>query len=403
MDDLDALVVGAGPAGCAAAILLAQAGGRVLLLDKSATPPPKVCGEYLSPGCLRLLARLGVLDAVETAGARPLAGMLIHTARGRVLQARYAPDASPSICGLSIPRARLDPLLQDAAQRAGVRFQSGFQASDLLWEHNRVVGVAGRERGAWTSHRAGVVVGADGRHSAVASRIGGRRRHPWLDRMAVVGYLSGARREEQVGEIFLGRDRYAILNPIGPDLTNIGLVADRHALPPGEDPRRLFRSLVDSLPGLAPRLTSARTVAPIRCLGPLAYRANRLAVPGALLVGDAAGFLDPFTGEGIYAALRSAELAAMCILHQRPEGSGDASEQYAAAWTREFVAKWRFIAALQYPVRHPWLAERLVEYLGTRPTLTARLMAAAGDLVPSADLTLHRLLAPRRRLTFHTG
>jgi geranylgeranyl reductase family protein len=397
MGDLDALVVGAGPAGCASAMLLAQAGRRVLLLDKSPAPPPKVCGEYLSPGCLRLLARLGVVDAVEAAGARPLAGMLIHTAGGRLLHARYSPETGSSICGLSIPRARLDPLLLKAARRAGVRFQAGFQASDLLWGSGRVVGVTGREQGAWRSYHAEVVVGADGRHSAIASRMGGRRRHPWLDRMAVVGYFSGARREEHVGEIFLGRDRYAILNPIGRDLTNIGLVADRRALPRGEDPRRQFRSLVDSLPGLAPRLTSARAVAPIRCLGPLAYRANRLAVPGALLVGDAAGFLDPFTGEGIHAALRSAELAARCILHQSPEESGDASEQYVSAWTHEFVAKWRFITALQVPVRHPWLAERLVAYLGTRPALTARLMAAAGDLVPSTDLTLRRLLAPGRR------
>ena len=397
MDDLDALVVGAGPAGCATAILLTQAGRRVLLLDKSAAPPPKVCGEYLSPGCLRLLSRLGVVDAVEAAGARPLAGMLIHTARGRVLQARHGPDADSSIYGLSIPRARLDPLLQDAAQRVGVPFQPGFQASDLLWESGRVVGVAGRERGAWTSYRAEVVVGADGRHSAIASRMGGRRRHPWLDRTAVVGYVSGARREEHLGEIFLGRDRYAILNPIGRDLTNIGLVTDRRALPRGEDPQWLFRSLVESLPGLAPRLTSARAVAPIRCLGPLAYRAHRLAVPGALLVGDAAGFLDPFTGEGIHAALRSAELAARCILHQRPDESGDASDQYASAWAREFAAKWRFLTALQVPIRHPWLAERLVQYLGPRAALTARLMAAAGDLVPSTDLTLRRLLAPGHR------
>jgi menaquinone-9 beta-reductase len=281
-----------------------------------------------------------------------------------------------------------------------VRFRPGFQVGELLWEYGRVVGVAGRERGTWTSYRAEVVVGADGRHSAIASRMGGRRRHPRLDRMALVGYFAGVRREEQVGEIFLGRDRYAILNPIGRDLTNIGLVVDRRALPRGEDPRRLFRCLVDSLPGLAPRLTLAHSVAPIRCLGPLAYRANRLAVPGALLVGDAAGFLDPFTGEGIHAALRSAELAARCICHQNPQESGDASEQYISAWTREFVAKWRFIAALQIPVRHPWLAERLVAYLGSRPSLTARLMAAAGDLVPSTDLTLRRLLAPGRRSTW---
>ena len=83
--DPEAIVVGAGPAGSAVAALLAREGVRVLLMERSSAPPPKVCGEYLSPGCLPILDRLGALAPLRDAGARPLRGMAIHTSGGRTL------------------------------------------------------------------------------------------------------------------------------------------------------------------------------------------------------------------------------------------------------------------------------------------------------------------------------
>jgi menaquinone-9 beta-reductase len=388
--DADVIVVGAGPAGSAVATLLSRGGLRVLLLDRAAAPPPKVCGEYLSPGCLPILDRLDALKSLRDAGARPLHGMLIHTAGGRTLRATYPdrtqPEGAPPQA-LSIPRTLLDPLLLDLAVKSGATFQPSFQVSDLLWQDGRVTGVHGRQGGARVTYGAPLVVGADGRHSVVARRIGAMRHHPWLDRMAIVTYLAGARREEEVGEIFLARDRYAILNPIAPHLTNLGLVVNRRDLPRGEDPRRAIWRIAASLPGLADRLTSAKTVAPVRCLGPLAHRATQLAVPGALLVGDAAGFLDPFTGEGIYAALRSAEIAAQHVLEQRPP------QEYGEAWGREFTPKWRIASLLQRAIRRPWLAQMLAAYLSTRPALTSTLMAAFGDLLSPDDLRPARLLS----------
>ena len=103
----DVIVVGAGPAGCAAATLLAHQGLRVVIVDRAAAPPPKVCGEYLSPGCLPLLERMGVLQSLYEVGARPLFGMQVHTPGGQVLQARYPPPHH----GLAIRRAWLDPIL----------------------------------------------------------------------------------------------------------------------------------------------------------------------------------------------------------------------------------------------------------------------------------------------------
>ena len=388
--DADVIVVGAGPAGSAVATLLSRGGLRVLLLDKAAAPPPKVCGEYLSPGCLPILDRLGALKPLRDAGARPLHGMLIHTARGRTLLATYPDRAHPEGAppqALSVTRTLLDPLLLDLAVKNGATFEPSFQASDLLWQDGHVAGVNGRHRGSRVTYCAPLIVGADGRHSVVARRIGIMQQHPWLDRMAIVTYLTGARREADLGEIFLARDRYAILNPIAPDLTNLGLVVSRRDLPCGEDPRREMWRIAASLPGLADRLTSAKTAAPVRCLGPLAHRATQLAVPGALLVGDAAGFLDPFTGEGIYAALRSAEIAAQHILEQRPP------QDYGEAWRGEFAPKWRIASLLQRAIRRPWLAQMLAAYLSTRPALTSTLMAAFGDLLSPDDLRPARLLS----------
>ncbi|MBI4840746.1 MAG: FAD-dependent monooxygenase, partial [candidate division NC10 bacterium] len=145
----DVIVVGAGPAGCTTATLFAREGLRVLLLDKSSAPPPKVCGEYLSPGCLRILDGIGALESVREAGARPLHGMTIHTAAGRTLQAHYPHGgnlADLPVHGLAIRRSVLDPLLLDVAVKRGVEFEPNCQVSDLVWEDGRVAGVRGRHR-----------------------------------------------------------------------------------------------------------------------------------------------------------------------------------------------------------------------------------------------------------------
>ncbi|HYL79620.1 MAG TPA: hypothetical protein VEU07_02340, partial [Candidatus Acidoferrum sp.] len=112
------------------------------------------------------------------------------------------------------------------------------------------------------------------------------------------------------------------------------------------------------------------------------------------LVGDAAGFLDPFTGEGIHAGLRSAELAARFALEALTPGAAAPPDHtaYTRAWQREFLPKWRLCTGLQYAIRHPALAEWIVGRLATRPALLTHLMAAVGDLIPAGDLGPVRLL-----------
>jgi geranylgeranyl reductase family protein len=316
----DAIVVGAGPAGAATAILLAEQGLTVALLDRARFPRDKVCGEYLSPEGARALDRLGVLGVIEARGARPLRGMRILAPDGTRLVGDYSaagPWHGYRPHALAVRRRMLDAALVERAREVGVWVREGVRVVDLIREGRRVTGVvaesaaSGAPAGGAERLPARLVVAADGRASVVAQRLGLRRPHRWLRRLALVADMEGASGDPERGEIVLAPPAYAILNPVADGVGNLSLV-----VPVDEGRRRkanlagYFDAATRALPGLRDWLRGARRVGPVRALGPLAYRVAPPRDAGVLLVGDAAGFLDPFTGEGIYAALRSAQVAA---------------------------------------------------------------------------------------------
>ena len=227
MKDVDVVVVGAGPAGAATAILLAEHGWSVTLLDKAAFPRPKICGEYLSPEAARVLDRLAVLKAVDQAGAQPLRGMKIVAPDGTALEGLY-PTSGPwrgyRDHALAIPRELLDRILVDRARGLPVDVRERHRVTGLLHRAGSVAGVTAQdEDGRDLKIPARLVIGADGRASAVASSLGLVRRHR-LRRMALIQYVSGLEGIEDRGEIYLDPPDYAILNPVAPGLVNLGLV-----------------------------------------------------------------------------------------------------------------------------------------------------------------------------------
>ena len=388
----DVIVVGAGPAGAATAILLAERGLSVLVLDRAEIPRAKICGEYLSPEAGRILDRLGVLKALDGAGAAPLRGMKITAPDGTRIVGAYRPVGRWRPYrdhALGVSRATLDGTLAERLRLLPVDFREHVRVSDVVLEGEQVVGVRATD----PDHRVGtfsapLVIGADGRASVIAQRLGCRRPHR-LRRLALVTYLSGLEDCRDFGEIFVDPPDYAILNPLAPDRVNASLVVPlEHAAPWSARLEAFFEARVKHLPHLAARLAGARREAPIQAMGPLAYRVTPPRQGGVLLVGDAAGFYDPFTGEGIFTALRSAELAAETATPAL--AAGDCSARSLAGYERArrdaFRDKERVTRALQAIVRHRALSNLAARALARRPRLLDRLLGVVGDFVPPRAL-----------------
>ena len=388
----DVIVVGAGPAGAATAILLAERGLRVLVLDRARFPRPKICGEYLSPETLRVLDRLGVLKAVDHAGATPLAGMRITAPDGTAVTGAYRalggwrPYRNHA---LALRRDVLDAILVDRVRALGIELRERTRVTDVLVVDGRAVGVEAMDTDtAVHVFRAPLVVGADGRRSIVARRLGLQRPHR-LQRMALVTYVRGVRDCGEVGEIFIDPPDYAILNPVAPDLINMSVVVPlAHAAGWSHRLEDFFAARVGQLPHVARRVEGAERIAPVQAMGPLAYDVSAATVGGVMLVGDAAGFYDPLTGEGVFSALRGAELASdvgAAALH-----AADCSAERLALYERTrrqvFAAKARFTHALQFVVAHRRLANLAARVLVRRPMLVDLLLGVVGDYVPPGRL-----------------
>jgi geranylgeranyl reductase family protein len=390
----DVIVVGAGPAGAATAILLAGRGHHVLLLDRARFPRDKICGEYLSPEGSRVLDRLGVLQAVEADGARPLRGMRILAPDGTRLVGDYPRGERPRghrDHALAVSRRTFDARLVHRARELGVTVREGVRVTDLGLAGRRVTEVIAG--GAPLAAR--LVVGADGRTSTVARRLALVRPHPWLDRLALVTHVEGIAADPERGEIFLRPPAYAILNPVGDAVANLSLVvpaaaARRHK----RDLAAYFDRETGAMPDLGARLRTARRMKPVRALGPLAYRVDPPRHDGVLLVGDAFGFLDPFTGEGLYAALRSAELAAEVADTALRAGDLTAAALAPAHARRvaELRDRARVSLLLQRLVVRPRLAALVARRLARRPAALGQLMGVIGDFVPAREILAPRFL-----------
>jgi geranylgeranyl reductase family protein len=396
---VDVIVVGAGPAGAATAILLAERGWSVALLDKAAFPRPKICGEYLSPEASRILDRLGVLKTVDQAGAQPLRGMRIVAPDGTVLEGVY-PTTGPwrgyRDHALAVPREKLDRILVERAKSLPVDVRERHRVTGLLTENERIAGVRAQdEDGRGLELRARLVVGADGRSSVVASSLGLVRPHP-LRRMALVQHVALEGLGDR-GEIFIDPPDYAILNPVLPGLVNLGLVVPlAHAAPWSGRLETFFRARLKQLRHLAPRLAGMEPAGRLMAMGPLAYRVGEPRVDGVLLAGDAAGFYDPFTGEGLFTALRSAELLADTAHSALTLGdlSTAALAPYARARNRELAAKSRVTRGIQLLIARRWLANVAAHALARRPALLDTIMGVIGDFVPPRELVSQALRRP---------
>ena len=383
----DVVIAGAGPAGSVAASVLARAGARVALIDRARFPRHKLCGDTVNPGVLAILRRLKLASMTEACGL-PIEGMVLTGQDGSTVEGRY-PDG---LVARAVKRSDFDWALVRDAVAAGADFMDDTTVLEPIVEsadhQPSVAGLWVRLHGARCAVRGAVTIGADGRRSRIAFGLGLSRHPPRPRRWAVGVYAERVDGISHCGEMHIRRGCYIGVAPLPNGLVNVCLVRPSFA---GDtdlgDPLGAVKTALSSDRVLRDRFSRARFITTPSVMGPLAVDATEAAQPdGLLLAGDAAGFVDPMTGDGLRFAVRGGELAAEAALRALADGWAGLHDRVALLRRQEFESKYRFNRMLRRVVGSP--AAVRVATLGAsllQPVLRS-LIYRAGD----CDLALPR-------------
>lgn len=400
MTDAEVIVVGGGPAGSTLAAGLAEAGHAVILLDKARFPRHKACSDYVNPAAARMLEEMGILEEALSLGAQRMDGMIVHAPNGSRFTANYA-KAEPGRAALGLSRMHLDNLLLQRAREAGVDVHERAHVRDVLQRDGTVQGVDVSIGGKRETLRAPLVVGADGRNSIVARQLGLLKPLRWPHKTGLATHYRGVTGLERFGEMHIAKDVYAGLAIIENGLTNVTIVSkvDDVARRNGSVDEFFAEALLE-MPELAEKLEGAERVGGIRGVGAMGARSRRVAGDGFLLVGDAASFLDPFAGEGVYEALRGASIAVPIASTALRAGdtSGRALDAYRLARRRTFVAKRAVSWIVQGFINTPPAMNYVTPRLARREELGLTMSGVLGSFQPATQalspIFLARLLRP---------
>ena len=331
---IDVLVIGAGPAGCAAAITAARGGARVLVLDRARFPRPKTCGDAVSNRGARLVDRLcdraGALTTIPHAVVEGAVAILPDGAR---IARSFGHDP-----GYIVPRLHLDDLLRRALEGAGVELRQEVRVRQLLVEGGRTVGAAA-DREQW---RAPLTIAADGPGSLAWTALGQPYNRGRELAVAITGYYEGVDFADAPG---LSEHYFETWLPCGygwafppvEGLANVGVYQRADHFHRSRDK---LPALLDRFVAAHPRRFSAATrQGPARVWSlPLAIHGGPPVGPGLLTCGDAGRLIDPLAGEGIWQALHSGTLAGTHALRALDGADEKAARDYRRACVRSIVA-----------------------------------------------------------------
>jgi len=349
----DVIVAGAGPVGLATAIAAAREGLSVMVLERRATPVDKACGEGILPPGVRALATLGV-DGIDPESCTPIAGLRYVEEDGRFAEARLATP------GLAARRPALVDAMARRARGLGVELRDGCAVRGF---ERREDAVAVDTDGG--TLEAGILVAADGLHSPLRELAGLARPGRGPRRFGLSQHFR-VRPWSDFVEVHLAACGEAYVTPVGPERVGVALLWEKNGGPPPG---------LDAFPRLAERLVGAEPDSAPRGAGPMAQRSSARVADRLVLVGDAAGYVDAITGEGLSlgfsCALGLAPILARALQHG---GSRAALAPYEPIFRREFRRYTLLTRGLLALARRPRTRRRVLRALGRHPGAFERIV-----------------------------
>lgn len=390
MKPCDVIVIGGGPAGATAAIFLHRQGHSVVLLDRARFPRDKVCGEFVSPAADSIFEELGILSELENHSALRLKGVMISSYEKEEVWVGYPPKPGElkAPASLSLPRLVLDHVLIQRVKKMGIDFRENHQVDDLIFENGNVTGVKGRdESNTPFSIKARIIVDAGGRNGISLRRLGLKRDNKDQSKVALAAHWAGAKQIQDYCYMHVSPPGYTGMARVGLDSVNVVLVVDTRRLK-GVDLKNFYLETVLKNKCRRELLDGADLMESPRTIESLAFSVRPPSCGGLLLAGDASGFIDPFTGEGIYLALKSAQLATetICQALEFSNVSHEFLRRYEVLKESEFGAKFRLSQLLQYLIYSPKLCSQVVRVLSANPRLAGQLVGVIGDYLPARQV-----------------
>ncbi len=362
-DRTDVAVVGAGPAGLATAIAAARAGLATVVCDRAGAPPDKACGEGLMPAGVRVLEALGVRALLDPEACAPIDGICYVQEDGS-----RAGGALPAPGGLGIRRTALAAALAQRAAACGVDVRWGCAAAGFSTGRDAVT-----LQTAAGELTAGVLVAADGLHSRLRTAAG-------LDGRTTAAPRFGMRQHfrtppwSRLVEVHLARGVEAFVTPAGSGRVGVAFLWEKGRV---QGPVS-FARLLERFPAVAERIAGGEADSQPRGAGPLAQAVRARSGQRFVLVGDAAGYVDAITGEGLSLALACGQALGEGLPAALARGAGRAAlapyERFAAREFRRYALVCRTVLAV---ARRPLLRRGALHILGRHPRMFDRLIALA--------------------------
>jgi len=386
----DVIIAGGGPAGSSAAIHLANQGVKVLLIEQKKFPRAKLCGEFISPECRHHFCRLGVEAEITDSNPATLNETVFYSRSGRRVRAP-SDWFDERNCALGLSRAEMDHQLLQKAKSVGVEVIEEASVADLLVEARRVSGVRLKVNGRPEEKHAPVTIDATGRTRALVRKLNSQLRPsnpPVKNRLvAFKVHLNNTGVASGTCEIYSYRGGYGGLSSIENGLSNLCFIAAAEDVRRcASNPETVVREIVVKNRRAAYTLANATICSEWLSVSLESFgRQTLVPFSGLLAVGDAAAFIDPFTGSGMLMAFESGELAATVILsHLEGLKSGAAfaslAQDYRRGYKRRFGSRLRISALLRRAAYLPYAAQVAITFFGASDRLrkqTARATRSA--------------------------